>query len=148
MAIRKLGKKHYIYLYDPYTKRPCYTGSGFYNKKEAIIMEKLYKKMISGIARPYHKHGMRYTLIYSKWIHLKNACYNPNNSRYVHYGEQGITMCSQWADDFSQFCKDMGNPTGKYLTVMDKRPGTVLGKNNCKWSDIKGPKESKNKRRL
>lgn len=37
------------------------------------------------------------------WRKIKERCYNPNQKSYKNYGARGVTMCSEWKDDFKSF---------------------------------------------
>ena len=49
------------------------------------------------------KHGLRHTKTYSKWISMKQRCFNPNNHRFDDYGGRGITVCDEWKNSFEAF---------------------------------------------
>lgn len=49
------------------------------------------------------KHGKTNTRLYSVWSGIKNRCYNPNTYEYRFYGARGITMCSDWKQNFMSF---------------------------------------------
>jgi len=49
------------------------------------------------------KHGGKGTVLYSRWIGMKNRCNNPDGIDYCNYGAKGITVCNEWIDDFSAF---------------------------------------------
>lgn len=44
--------------------------------------------------------------LYSRWVSLRQRCYNPNNHRYSEYGSRGIIVCTRW-DDFALFVQDV-----------------------------------------
>ena len=78
-----------------------------------------------------------------------NRCTNPNDSRYKHYGDRGIKVCSRWLESFENFYADMGprpddHPIyGKYkIDRIDNDGG--YGPDNCKWNV--GPDEWRNRR--
>lgn len=49
------------------------------------------------------KHGRHPKKLYAVWHHMKDRCFNPNNSRYHRYGGRGITICPEWRYDFAVF---------------------------------------------
>lgn len=58
--------------------------------------------------------------LYRLWRDLKNRCFNTNHQHYHRYGGRGITMCSQWADDYAKFVADVGaKPEGMTLDRID-----------------------------
>lgn len=51
------------------------------------------------------KHGYSKTKMYKTFHGMKQRCYNPNNPEYKHYGARGISICDEWLNDVSKFCK-------------------------------------------
>lgn len=50
------------------------------------------------------KHGFSHKeRLYSVWLNMKDRCYNQNNSHYKSYGGRGITICDEWASDYTNF---------------------------------------------
>lgn len=49
------------------------------------------------------KHNMSDTHIYWVWTKIKQRCFNPNDKGYKNYGGRGITICSEWKNDFKSF---------------------------------------------
>lgn len=58
-------------------------------------------------------HGDANTRLYHIWINMKARCCNPNHPRYKDYGGRGITICSEWREDFQNF-KDWALNKGGY----------------------------------
>lgn len=48
-------------------------------------------------------HGMKNSRIYSIWRSMKDRCFNENCVSYKNYGARGITVCDEWANNFSAF---------------------------------------------
>lgn len=40
---------------------------------------------------------------YERWKSIKKRCFNKNDRYYHRYGGRGITICREWADNFSAF---------------------------------------------
>ena len=80
------------------------------------------------------KHGLRNTPEYRVWKAMKNRCYNTKSESYANYGEQGITICDEWKDDFEAFYRDMGpKPTPEHS--IDRRDNDKgYNKENCRWA--------------
>src|SRR5260370_39975102 len=72
---------------------------------------------------PTYRHGMRYTAEYSIRKGMIQRCTNPNNPSFARYGGgRGVTVCSEWRQDFLTFLHDMGRrPSPLHvLTRIDK----------------------------
>jgi hypothetical protein len=50
----------------------------------------------------------RTTPEYRAWQNMKTRCFNPNFTTYEDYGGRGITVCSQWVNDFPAFLAHVG----------------------------------------
>lgn len=61
-----------------------------------------YRK--SRIGDESRKHGKTRTKIYKTWCHIKQRCFDKNDTRYNDWGGRGITICDEWKDDFQAFC--------------------------------------------
>lgn len=48
-------------------------------------------------------HGATKTKLYSTWRSMRERCTNPKAAYYHVYGGRGITVCEEWARDFSVF---------------------------------------------
>jgi hypothetical protein len=48
-------------------------------------------------------HGMSTTKPYRVWLGMKTRCTNPNHKNYLQYGGRGITVCSEWSENFESF---------------------------------------------
>ena len=52
---------------------------------------------------PTTKHGMCRTRLYHIWNSMKQRCSNPNTISYKYYGQKGVKLCDEWANDFQAF---------------------------------------------
>lgn len=41
--------------------------------------------------------------LYTTWVGMKSRCYTPSCIGYKNYGGKGITVCSEWRDNFETF---------------------------------------------
>ena len=41
--------------------------------------------------------------LYRKYRHMKDRCYNPNDSHYKTYGGRGIKICDEWLNNYMAF---------------------------------------------
>lgn len=80
------------------------------------------------------KHGLHKHKLYAIHSGMKQRCYNPNSQRYKYYGSSGISVCSEWKDDFLAFytwAMDNGYEEGLSIDRIDSaedyRP------DNCEW---------------
>lgn len=72
---------------------------------------------------------------YISWQKMLSRCYDPNNSEYHRYGNQGISVCKRWQGKygFVNFQNDMGNrPKGKTLDRKNNNKGYYP--KNCRWA--------------
>ena len=49
------------------------------------------------------QHGMSHSPIYEIWHTIKQRCLNPNNKSYQYYGERGISIYTEWVENFQVF---------------------------------------------
>lgn len=48
-------------------------------------------------------HGGSKDRLYRVWLNMIARCYNPQETGYSNYGGRGITLCSEWKNDYSVF---------------------------------------------
>ena len=51
----------------------------------------------------YDSKGLSEHPLYSKWIGIKDRCYNVHSNRYKNYGGRGIKICNEWLYSFHAF---------------------------------------------
>jgi hypothetical protein len=55
------------------------------------------------VNKPAVTHGLRKHPLYLVHAAMKRRCYNPNDGAFKSYGMKGVSVCSQWKDDFKVF---------------------------------------------
>jgi len=76
--------------------------------------------------------------LYQSWTDIKQRCLNPKNKAFKHYGNRGVTMAPEWADDFIVFRnyvkQNLGRgPSPKHtIDRIENDEGYFPG--NIKWS--------------
>lgn len=80
----------------------------------------------------YEKHKMSDTDTYSIWSGIIQRCTNPNATKYLLYGGNGVTVCDRWLK-FENFLEDMGErPEG--LSINRINGSKVYSKETCEWT--------------
>lgn len=100
-------------------------------------------KGIEHSANAKKKHDQRYTRLYGVWCNMKNRCRNPNVRSYKDYGDKGVVVCEEWANDFGAFSrwayKSGYDPNASYgkCTIDRIDPFGNYCPENCRWVDLK-----------
>lgn len=86
------------------------------------------------------KHGFSprgpKALTYKTWLNMKARCCNRRQDEYKNYGGRGITICSEWLNDYPRFLSDMGERPSLKHSLDRIDPNGNYSKANCRWSDI------------
>lgn len=78
--------------------------------------------------------GSRRPRLYRIWCAMKTRCSNPHTKDWNNYGGRGITVCKEWANDFSAF-HDWAISHGYDDSLTIDRENNDLGYSpqNCRW---------------
>ena len=82
--------------------------------------------------------GRSKTRIYSIWKAMINRCTNPADSSYSRYGGRGITVCTEWLNDykaFEQWSLENNYDSNLQIDRIDNSKG--YSPSNCRWVSIK-----------
>lgn len=85
--------------------------------------------------------------LYGTWKRIKARCYNTKCKDYKDYGGRGITICTEWRDDFVEFLYwslKHGWWEGASIERVDNDKG--YSPENCKWIPVS--EQSKNRRTI
>lgn len=95
------------------------------------------------------KHGMRNTRIYSIWRAMRQRCFDTNCKNYPKYGEKGITVCEEWANDFCAFNNwSMANGYSDNLTIDRIDVHGNYEPSNCRWVTQKAQQNNRSNNRI
>ena len=90
------------------------------------------------------KHGLEGTHVYRAWQRMKARCTDQRRDAYKHYGGRGITVCSQWRDNFLAFYEHVGRPPSRSHSLERVDVNGNYEPGNVTWAT---PKEQCNNRR-
>lgn len=99
------------------------------------------------------KHNRSKTRLYNIWARMKYRCYNPKNPAFRWYGNEGVTVCKEWVDNFPEFEKWAISNGYKENLVLDKDflchkyniYPKIYSPRTCKWVTVSENSKERNR---
>lgn len=79
---------------------------------------------------------------------MRQRCSNPNMKAHKNYGGRGITVCSEWVENFGQFCADMGPRPSKDHSIERRDNSKGYSPENCYWATKSDQNNNKRNNRI
>lgn len=83
-------------------------------------------------------HGGKGSHLYNVWKAMRRRCSDIKQKDYHNYGGRGISVCSEWNDDFSKFREwSLANGYNESLTIDRIDVNGNYEPSNCRWVTMK-----------
>ena len=116
----------------------CFCGNTFVGKVNAVLSG---HKKTCGCTKHIAKtftHKLSKHPLYRKWSGMITRVSNSNESHWHRYGGRGITMCSEWRNDFMSFYEwAINNGYKDGLTIDRINNDGNYEPSNCQWITMK-----------
>ena len=87
--------------------------------------------------------------LYRIWANMKTRCYNPKFKDWKNYGGKGVSICSEWKDDFNAFREwSIANGYSDELAIDRIDSDGDYSPENCRWTTWKQQANNTNGNRL
>jgi hypothetical protein len=85
--------------------------------------------------------------LYRVWSQMRQRCRNPNNEKYIYYGERGIGICEEWEDYQVFYDWAMANGYRQSLSIDRIDNNGWYEPENCRWATVQVQNKNKGKYR-
>lgn len=118
---------------------------GCIRKEKSAKRAKEYFHLDSSSFVDNPNHGRLYMI----WYDMNRRCSNPNRQNYIDYGGRGISVCSDWADDYDMFARwAMANGYNPKLTLDRIDCNGDYTPTNCRWASQRVQANNKRNNRM